>query len=160
LAPLLLLLLLWWVPLGPGGLPAAAASSESDTPPPPAEALLDPQARLCIRLLPLAAESSLHWVASIADRLGGTSGCCRSTTNTVMLSRLPRSIAAVVSTLALTRHAADLLAPRDRARALLRSANATASWLLNTSHRPSLASSSSSSSGVRLKHITSGSGMT
>lgn len=77
----------------------------------------------------------------------------RSTTTTVTLSRLPRSTAALVSTVAAMRAADWRVAPLWRARRRQRLARLQASWLVNTSHRPSLASSSSSSSGLRASMV-------
>jgi hypothetical protein len=69
----------------------------------------------------------------------------RSIMTTVMLSRLPLSTAAFVKTVAATRAAALRDAPFSRARLMDLRAKSVASWLLSTSHSPSLASSSSSS---------------
>jgi hypothetical protein len=64
---------------------------------------------------------------------------------TVMLSLLPLSTAALVSTVAATLAAAFREAPLSRARLMDRRARSVASWLLNTSQSPSLASSKISS---------------
>ena len=80
----------------------------------------------------------------------------RSTTTTVTLSRLPRSTAALVSTVAAMRAADWRVAPLWRARRRQRFARLQASWLVSTSQRPSLASSSSSSSGLRASMVICG----
>eukprot|EP00955_Chlamydomonas_euryale_P017173 183282-Chlamydomonas_euryale.AAC.1 len=58
---------------------------------------------------------------------------------TVMLSREPRSMAALVSTVAATRQAPWRLVPRMVQRAMQRMHSADASVTVNTSHRPSVA---------------------
>ena len=82
-----------------------------------------------------------------------TSPDMRSTTTTVTLSLLPLSTAALVRTVAAMRAADWRVAPRWRARRRHRLARLQASWLVSTSHRPSLANSSSSSSGLRAKMV-------
>lgn len=77
----------------------------------------------------------------------------RSTTTTVTLSRLPRSTAALVRTVAAMRAADWRVAPLCLALRRQRFARLHASWLVSTSHRPSLARSSSSSSGLRAKMV-------
>lgn len=102
-----------------------------------------------------SAESSVPTAAAEGARARACASAdadARSTTTTVTLSRLPRSTAARVSTVAAMRAALWREAPRWRARRRQRLASVQASWLESTSHSPSLASSRISSSG-RLPRI-------
>lgn len=97
-------------------------------------------------LLLLGAAATAAAFSGLSPPAGGGD---RSMMTTVMLSRLPLSTAALVSTVAATRAAALREAPFSRARLMERSARSVASWLLSTSHSPSLASSNSSSRACR-----------
>jgi hypothetical protein len=140
-APLLLPLLLGRLPLPPqpAGAPAASAS---------------PRAGCCCS--PLSGDCGPFAAAAMAA-LSLHCRCCsppagvgaKSMMTTVMLSLLPLSTAALVSTVAATRAAALREAPFSRARLMERRARSVASWLLSTSHSPSLASSRISSRGWR-----------